>query len=1316
MKVELIHFLRAGYVVMFLTLFLMMWASMVGAVGTFDTESPRNPCSFNPLCTCSKTPPDLGMVECRYVPFAEIPQEINSSKVFSLHMEKTGLQELEPYFLRPTGLYRLEITDNPIQHIPDEAFSGLDRSLSILKLTFNRLTEIPSQAMRHLRKLQYVDFSGNVIQELRNDAWRGLEDSLQTIILAGNLIPALPTDAFSSLPLLETIDLSGNNLMEIEKDVFRDGMARLKNVILADNLLSSIPYSPLAPLKALRMLDLSYNRISTFAPDEVELKSVRLNLNALHLEYNQITSIPPESFGNFDVLNMTYLDGNPINVISEGAFKNARIRELYMRNCKLHYISPEAFVSLESSLQVLDLSGNNITSLPEKIFSAFDSLKILSLRDNKFLKIVPTELFMALQPTLHKLDLTGDNMPSLILQDLRRLRNLRSLAISRLAGQSIGPEDFLEYGYELEDLKIYKAGLKSIRNNAFREIRTIKRLDLSENNINSIENDAFKEVGHSLLSLRISRGLSMDTVPVAAFKALKSLEELDLTNNRLSKVPDTSFHNLKNLRVVEMHDNMIDQLSKGTFQGDLHHNLEIVSFAFNSIRHVSQHTFVDLKSLKKVRLEDNKIERIERKAFMNLDKLRTINLRGNKINSISDEAFQNLQSLEYLDMAYNSLSSFDFDYFDQVGSISSLRVNVSYNKITDLRDNVSSLSVRDHSGSVFHSNIKQLDLSHNNISNILGGFFRPAEISLTHLYLGHNYLTNISRDVFGSMPHLQWLDLSHNRIFEIDYDTFKNTKRLQVINLSNNGISDVPMDLFRFIRFLRVVDLSHNFIRGLTENFFGGDGMELLDLSYNKFMRVPALALSNLAALTLCELDLSHNHIAAIQSMCVLQSLVWLDLSHNELIRLEDAAFATLPRLSYLDLSHNQDLEVNGRAFIGLENTLLELKLQNISTDVFPELSFNRLQSLSLAFNELPTIPQQIAENLTSLRKVDLSYNDLTMIPEMVKSLPELRSLSLSGNPITTLTNATFHGIAEDLSELYLSNLDLKEFEAGTFNHLYLLRTLEVSAFPGIQKFNVPKMVEHSLNLRTLILHGPQTREETSISKFTDGISALVSPRFSNMPASDFSREMIGNLPFKVRKVVFEGHSLNRVAEDVLKGIQSPVLHVVFKNTSLTALPDKIFNSLEHVRNITVDFTHTNKQLKKVANPNTAHYPNIAERTFLTELNIDGMSLTCDCELGWVEFWQRKTRQYVCTSQTWADSTFNHPFHALNDRESDVDHLCNEHSDLMRTATCSNKGNSILIEVTKNDLECGWGSGASSLVTHISVVLIFGITFTSLLI
>lgn len=59
-------------------------------------------------------------------------------------------------------------------------------------------------------------------------------------------------------------------------------------------------------------------------------------------------------------------------------------------------------------------------------------------------------------------------------------------------------------------------------------------------------------------------------------------------------------------------------------------------------------------------------------------------------------------------------------------------------------------------------------------------FFRPAEISLNSLYLGHNQIMNATREVFGNMPHLQWLDLSRNEIYEMDFDMFRNTKKLQV--------------------------------------------------------------------------------------------------------------------------------------------------------------------------------------------------------------------------------------------------------------------------------------------------------------------------------------------------------------------------------------------------------------------------------------------------------------------------------------------------------------------------------------------------------
>lgn len=74
------------------------------------------------------------------------------------------------------------------------------------------------------------------------------------------------------------------------------------------------------------------------------------------------------------------------------------------------------------------------------------------------------------------------------------MRNIRSLSLGRLSTTSLIAENFAEFGVELEDLKITHSALESIRGHAFKYVRGIRRLDLSENRINLIENDAFIEV------------------------------------------------------------------------------------------------------------------------------------------------------------------------------------------------------------------------------------------------------------------------------------------------------------------------------------------------------------------------------------------------------------------------------------------------------------------------------------------------------------------------------------------------------------------------------------------------------------------------------------------------------------------------------------------------------------------------------------------------------------------------------------------------------------------------------------------------------
>nr|CAD7567857.1 unnamed protein product [Timema californicum] len=997
---------KLGYVLVTVSVLLMIWVSLSQGREMEVVQYP--PCVFNPLCSCSKAVPDLGIVYCQDVPLPRIPPPINSSKVFMLHLENIGLRSIEPYFLqataqsltssRPqvainssqvfmkgntelrstvsyflqaTGLYRLEISHNPLPDIPSEAFVGLERSLWELELQHNQLMSVPSRSIRHLQKLRRLDLTGNRISEIFPENWRGLENSLQTLILADNTLSSLPPDAFSNLPNLETLDMSGNDLLGFDPSTFHNGPARLSSLFLADNQLTSIPYQQVSVLRLLRTLDLSGNMISHLhsATSEPEQPGVQLSLDTLRLNYNQIQYLPPGSFQHFDILNRTFLDGNPLFMVEADAFRDARIRELSLRDCGVTALSPGAFSGLEPSLQLLDLAGNNLTVLPNHLFHDFDFLRTLYLAENRVAGVNPGDALNGFQYSLYRLDLSGRQMGVTALHDLRRIRNLRSIILSKLPQNQIGPDDFVEFGVDLEEIKIQESNLKTLKNHAFKHVRGLKRLDLSENNIKQVEPDAFLEVGHSLTFLRVAHGFSssVSSVPSESLKPLVNLQYLDLSNNRLSSMPETSFHFLRKLRILELQDNQLDQVHKGTFQGGIHSSLEKLYLSYNNLNSINTHTFVDLSSLERLHLDDNRITRVERRAFMNMDRLKHLDLRGNKIHSISDEAFQNLPELQTLDLAYNELKGFDFAAMDQVGVLASFRLNMSHNRMQSLEVNVSSLSGRE--GGLFHSNIKVLDLSHNNVSWIARGYLRPLEISVTHLYLGNNALQNATREVFGNMPHLQWLDLSGNSISELDFDVFRNTRRLQVgallfihhfahriekveleevspnlrggrvenhlgkttpsspdldsnldllvlssraqhkcvVRFDRNLLTDIPSELFRSLSSLRVVDLSSNRLRNLPDGLFMDEGMESLRVSHNQLGRVPASCLGTSAAATLVEMDLSHNLIASLQG---------------------SEMFTRLRSLSRLDLSSNKITRIDDGTFSPL-NRLAHLDLSH---------------------------------------------------------------------------------------------------------------------------------------------------------------------------------------------------------------------------------------------------------------------------------------------------------------------------------------------------------------------------------------------------
>ena len=82
----------------------------------------------------------------------------------------------------------------------------------------------------------------------------------------------------------------------------------------------------------------------------------------------------------------------------------------------------------------------------------------------------------------------------------------------------------------------------------------------------------------------------------------------------------------------------------------------------------------------------------------------------------------------------------------------------------------------------------------------------------------------------------------------------------------------------------------------------------------------------------------------------------------------------------------------------------------------------SNLRELDLSDNQLTTLPEAIAQ-LSNLRELDLSDNQLTTLPEAIAQLSNLRELDLRNNQLTTLPEAIAQ--LSNLRVLYLRNNQL---------------------------------------------------------------------------------------------------------------------------------------------------------------------------------------------------------------------------------------------------------------------------------------------------
>ncbi|KAI5710848.1 hypothetical protein M8J75_011951 [Diaphorina citri] len=173
-----------------------------------------------------------------------------------------------------------------------------------------------------------------------------------------------------------------------------------------------------------------------------------------------------------------------------------------------------------------------------------------------------------------------------------------------------------------------------------------------------------------------------------------------------------------------------------------------------------------------------------------------------------------------------------------------------------------------------------------------------------------------------------------------------------------------------------------------------------------------------------------------------------LDLSHNQLYKLENTSFKGLSSLNFLDLSYNKLMTLSQDCLAPLV-TLRVLRLQGNRLTVSVVAALQGLRSvtdLDLSHNLLagPLGPSTVPR-LSSLKVLSIAHNQFSSVRRgALAGLDKLTSLSCHHNQIDVLEDHSFRALST-LSHLDLAHNRIVAVSGASLAHLSNLTTLDLS-------------------------------------------------------------------------------------------------------------------------------------------------------------------------------------------------------------------------------------------------------------------------------